>query len=64
MRFVWRSESQQYAIEIFGQHLENETVYGFPVVLPESFGGAVAGFGLFTPRTYGVRFSYHWGGRG
>ncbi len=62
LRLIWTSADARYSVEVFGENLEDETVYARTIVV--ELAGSAAGFGLLPPRVYGIRFGYHWGGRG
>jgi iron complex outermembrane receptor protein len=61
VRFIWRSPDERYTVEVFGTHLEDETIYGRRIALPEFIGNPVQ-TGRFAPRRYGVRVGFRWGG--
>jgi outer membrane receptor protein involved in Fe transport len=61
LRLIWASTDDRYSIELFGENLEDETVYARTIVV--ELAGSAAGFGLLPPRVYGIRFGYHWGGK-
>ncbi len=63
LRFIWTSPEGRYTVELYGEHLEDETIYGRRVVPPELLGSNAIGLGLFTPRRFGVRMGFRWGGR-
>lgn len=62
LRFIWTSLDETYTFEVFGENLEDNTVYARTIVVELS--GSAAAFGLLPPRLFGVRFGYHWGGTG
>jgi iron complex outermembrane receptor protein len=62
IRFIWRSPDERYTVEIFGSHLEDESIYGRRIVPPE-FVANPALIGLYAPRRYGIRIGFEWGGK-
>ncbi len=62
IRFIWRSPEGRYTVEVFGTHLEDETIYGRRVVPPE-FVANPSQLQLFAPRRFGIRVGFKWGGQ-
>ncbi|MGI9431326.1 MAG: TonB-dependent receptor domain-containing protein, partial [Myxococcota bacterium] len=62
IRFIWRSPEGRYTVEIFGSHLEDESIYGRRIVAPE-FVANPSLIGLYAPRRFGIRIGFEWGGQ-
>jgi iron complex outermembrane receptor protein len=59
LRVRWEEPEHRYWLEAFGENLENNYIYPRGIVV--ALTGTAEGFGLLTPRTYGVRLGFNWG---
>ncbi len=59
LRVRWQDVDNQFWVEAFGENLENEIIYPRGIVV--ALTGTAQGFGLLTPRTFGVRLGFNWG---
>ncbi len=56
----WENVDETLFAEVFVENIEDKIIYGRVIVV--GLTGTAQNFGLFQPRTVGVRFGFNWGG--
>jgi iron complex outermembrane receptor protein len=60
LRVRWDNAEKSVFAEVFVENLEDKIIYGRVIIV--GLTGTATNFGLFQPRTVGVRFGFNWGG--